>query len=748
MYRLNYCPNCGTKLLEGARFCQACGHRLPIGGPGAAPVAGEQRTATPPGPAKPTPTQEPKVSVTKGAGPPPEKATLDQEPPSSAAKRAAETRRAVAVICVDESHKERTAQEYYQAFKARLRERGKVVTHTQKPLTAAHLKGVDLLLVGGPEHPWVFGRDADLWDANEIEAIADFVAGGGALFVLGDGLGSVDRMNAIIAQYGITFRSDSVGDVTTRAAGGVPHPMTAGIDEICLGSVFGMGGFYLQVEEPATTLAKHDGRSVLACREHGRGRLVVISSLSAFSSQHIDRKGNSALLRRIMDYLLADRPMPEEAPEGKQASPKQAKAKKPLQASKKTPIEAKPPAKKKASTKREPKVPVEQPLGMPEAPKEEAKVQPLSTPPSAPTVQAQAGPIKLAHPLAVQEASVYVFGDEPTRYRLDFADHVQQFGHGLPPVPWEARAAEYARSLGKSSKDDYAFNLPFTVAEPWSPVNYLRRVLYHLTQGRISYFVDAETKRKRGGVYGMAWSAAKMNQARFEVRHPITFSDESFIGEWPVALESAWTGASGGLYLMTHRLLFAADQAWIKEDEGKTAPLPFLSFWSQVDFSKLLQALGMKGIPVLVERRQRPLPDRLATRMWFEPANTWRGEGNQRIIAITDWDLDLVFLEGRRGGDGQTAPPADQSWAFLGYRVTRTDRRQEFVAMIPHLIVPKGKGLEGIMRRVLESLRPHTVALDVLDLITLAKVARDNGLLHSADPVSWPVPLCDVPQQL
>jgi len=108
----------------------------------------------------------------------------------------------------------------------------------------------------------------------------------------------------------------------------------------------------------------------------------------------------------------------------------------------------------------------------------------------------------------------------------------------------------------------------------------------------------------------------------------------------------------------------------------------------------------------------------------------------------------LAFVEGRRGGDGVAAPTADQSWAFLGYRVTRTDGRQEFVAMIPRLIVPKGKEVEQGIRRSLEFLQPRTVALDALHLICFARVARDNGLLHSADPVSWPVPLGDAPQQI
>lgn len=655
---------------------------------------------------------------------------------------------------MDESHKERTAQEYYQAFKARLSERGEIRTNTRKPLTAAALKGASLLVVGGPEHPWVFGRDADRWAASEIKAVTGFVAGGGALLMVGDGLGSVERMNSLTNPYGISFSGDLVGDVTVSRADIKAHPITDGVEEICLGSLLGMGGYYLQLEEPATTLAKHDGRPVIACREHGQGRVVVMSSLSAFSGKYIDHQGNSALLRNALDYLLAGKAAGEELPAEKEAPQAQAepeaspatakgeiaraKPKAPPVKEKGRAAKAKPPVQEKRRL--EPKA---------KAPEQAAEAQQPREPPQAPpSVQPQTISIQLAQPLPPQETWLYIFGEEPASYQLDFAQHVQQFAQGLAPVPWEAGAAEYARGLRQDGKDDYAFRLPFTVAEPWSPGNYLRRVLYHLTQGRISYFVDAETRRKRGGGYGVAWTGAQINQARFEVRHPITFGDESFLGEWPAALETTWTAAAGGMYLTTHRLLFAADQVWIEEDEEKTAPLPFLSFWSRVDFSNLLRALGMKGIPVLLERRRRPLPDRLAPCMWFEPASAWREDGNVRIIAITGWDLDLVFLEGQRGGDGQTAPSKDQSWAFVGHRVTRTDRREEFVAMIPHLIVPKGKGVEEGMRRSLDFLRPRTVALDALQLVTFAKVARDNGLLHSADPVSWPVPLGDAPQQI
>jgi hypothetical protein len=363
------------------------------------------------------------------------------------------------------------------------------------------------------------------------------------------------------------------------------------------------------------------------------------------------------------------------------------------------------------------------------------------------TAEAKPGEVEPARSAREWELWVNLFGEEDTQIHFDFAEHVQQFAQGLPPLAWEEGTVEHVRSLRKSEDDPWTFDLPFNAAEPWSPANYLRRLLYHLTHGRISYFIDAETKRKRGGYYRFSTipAAANMNQQRLEVRHPITLTDESFLGEWPAAVPTSLSSAAGGVYLTTHRFLFLADQAWLERDEDKTAPLPFLSYWSRVDFTTVLRALGEQGIALLVEKRRGPLPNRLAPRMWFEPIESWREEDDLEIITITGWEMDLVFVEGRRRGDGLREPSRDQSWAFFGYQVTKTNGRREFVAMIPHLIVPGGrqvkKGIEGDFK----FLQSQMITIDALDLIAFAKTARDNELLHHTDMVSWPVPLQQAP---
>jgi hypothetical protein len=134
--------------------------------------------------------------------------------------------------------------------------------------------------------------------------------------------------------------------------------------------------------------------------------------------------------------------------------------------------------------------------------------------------------------------------------------------------------------------------------------------------------------------------------------------------------------------------------------------------------------------------------------MWFEPLGSWQEEENLKIVSITSWQMDLMFVEGHRRGDGVRRPGPDQDWIFFGYRVTRVDGRQEFVAMIPHFIVPRSKQVRKGIQAGFEYLRSQSTTTDALDLIALATVARDNELLHSADLISWPVPLQEAPYQV
>jgi hypothetical protein len=204
---------------------------------------------------------------------------------------------------IDEFHKERTALNDFKTFKAQLKEQGKVLVRSKKPLTASSLRAQGLLVIGGPEHPWMFGRGGDKWSSKEVKAIQRFVARGGALLMMGDSLGSAEEMSVVTAPYGIAFSGDSVGDVTLSKNDITAHPLTEAVNEICLGSVIKSGGKYLDVTEPAVVIARHEGRPVLAYSEHELGRVAVLSSLSAFSNKYIEREDNLTLLKNLLKYL-------------------------------------------------------------------------------------------------------------------------------------------------------------------------------------------------------------------------------------------------------------------------------------------------------------------------------------------------------------------------------------------------------------------------------------------------------------
>ena len=295
-----FCPKCGTELVQGALFCHKCGCRLADSIP---ELKAEPRVEALPESGEP----EPRLPVERAV--PEEQAISPTEPPQ----------RRKPVIGVDESHKERTHLGDYAELKARLRAWGKVSVRTKKPLSLSFLRDKDMFVIGGPEHPWIFGRGADRWDEQEVSLIQRFVARGGALLVMGGSLSSAESMTAVTAPFGIAFSGDLVGDVTVSGEGISTHPVTEGVDEIALGKLLGGGGNYLQVNEPAIVLAQYEGRPVLAYSEYEEGRVVVLSSLCALSNRYIGAKDNATLLENILNHLLVPRFIEDERPAVKEA---------------------------------------------------------------------------------------------------------------------------------------------------------------------------------------------------------------------------------------------------------------------------------------------------------------------------------------------------------------------------------------------------------------------------------------------
>lgn len=208
------------------------------------------------------------------------------------------------IILLDESHKEQTWADDYAAFKNDLATWGTLVVHKKRPLTAGHLEGVHLLVIGAPEHPWLFGRSADKWREEEIAAIRDFVSGGGGLLVLGDSMSAPKNLSALTEPFGIRFTKEHVGDVTLKREAIMPYEIVAGVHEIRMGSLRGGAGIALKAETPAFCVIKDEDKVILAAATYGAGMVVAASSLTMFAEPFLHEADNRILLMGLVDTLL------------------------------------------------------------------------------------------------------------------------------------------------------------------------------------------------------------------------------------------------------------------------------------------------------------------------------------------------------------------------------------------------------------------------------------------------------------
>jgi hypothetical protein len=643
-------------------------------------------------------------------------------------------------IVIDESHKERIAHDHFQELKGKLKAHGKISIRNKKPLTSSILRGKDLLIIGGPEHPWIFGRGGDKWDPKEVRAIERFVSTGGSLLMMGDGLASAEEMSKVTERYGITFSSDLLKDVIISSENITSHSITKDLNQISLGSFLGSGGNYLNVKDPAITLAEHEGRPIIAYSECDGGRVIVLSNLSVFSNKFIDSEDNPTLLKNIIAFLTSTMAETEEISDAEKEPAEKVDllVESPHLPSTKVVVKKSMPE-EVVKQKAEKPIVVEIPL----KPKKEEviTVEPLE--------------IKLVHPVSEHKIWLQVDPEnkgEGVELTFNFTDHIQQFGHSIPPISYEEGTVEYVRSLRQPGDDPWTSDLPFTEAEPWSPAKYLRRFLYHLTHGRISFFMDSEIAERLNPSVAYSWSGIVMAQKHkpFENQMPLQFSDGQIMGRWfPVAFQTSHSAFAGALYHSKQRFLFQSIESWIirDEEENKEAPLPLLSFWNKVDFSTLLKALGQKGIPILVERNKGVLPDKIAPQMWFKPIESWKKEKNLDIIQIMSLEMDLLFIKGSSQHKDKDLPSENQGWFYLGYTVTKTNRRKEFVAMIPPFVV--GAGDQETIESDYKIIKNQWAdTIDALDLIASVKIARDYGLLHEVDEVSKSLPLQKTPYPL
>ena len=180
-----------------------------------------------------------------------------------------------------------------------MKELGKLKINKFKPLHVEDLKDKHILIIGGPECPWIIDRDADEWDAEEVEFIKAFVSKGGSLLVLGYALMNPEHINIVTSNFGIYFQPGSVGKVSVFNM--KKHPLTEGLKKIKLGDYTWNGGKYIRVTGRAIAIAHHKTRPILAACEYNSGRVVAISSVSVFTNRYF--KYNTHLFSNMLAYL-------------------------------------------------------------------------------------------------------------------------------------------------------------------------------------------------------------------------------------------------------------------------------------------------------------------------------------------------------------------------------------------------------------------------------------------------------------
>jgi hypothetical protein len=189
-----------------------------------------------------------------------------------------------------------------------------VSPNVDRPLDAATLQDVDLLVIAHPsEAAWerTTGSGAPRLSAIEIDAIDAFVRDGGGLIVLGeteqDKYGN--NLNELLARFGLHIDNDTVQDYAHSLSApswilaeladgdrGAAGDLLAKVRAVCLyraGTVSADNGARILARTHASSSAP--GAGLIATAGHGSGRVVVLSDSDLFGDDCLGELDHRAL---------------------------------------------------------------------------------------------------------------------------------------------------------------------------------------------------------------------------------------------------------------------------------------------------------------------------------------------------------------------------------------------------------------------------------------------------------------------
>jgi DNA-binding beta-propeller fold protein YncE len=171
------------------------------------------------------------------------------------------------------------------------------------PIDASVLEGYDVL--------WVNCCGDTSWTTDELNAVSDWLAEGGAVFVHGESSPATDGAASV---YGISYQPASCASGHTGYI--TEHPISAGVTKLMVPveschSLATGGGADIVVYDP-------EGKPYVVAQEQGHGRMVVIAN-QGFLDYEIDWCDNRLLANNILAWLASptysDVPWLSETPE-------------------------------------------------------------------------------------------------------------------------------------------------------------------------------------------------------------------------------------------------------------------------------------------------------------------------------------------------------------------------------------------------------------------------------------------------
>jgi len=172
------------------------------------------------------------------------------------------------------------------------------LTSIKEPLTAALLNDCQVLIIGAPTEEF----------DSEVEAVLDFVRGGGGLLLVADFdtmINPVKSLNDLAKMAGLEFR-EYLNYPPTWLQVFSPHYVTANVERV---KVDGIASIECFGDAVPIAFTKATRMPVVACSTLGEGRVIAVGDADLFAEEMIELDENKAFVTNILRWLAYENPV-------------------------------------------------------------------------------------------------------------------------------------------------------------------------------------------------------------------------------------------------------------------------------------------------------------------------------------------------------------------------------------------------------------------------------------------------------